>query len=594
MDPPILQAARAWLHDPAIEDGDKTKIRELLEADAAAELGDRFYRQLQFGTGGLRGVIGAGLNRMNVYTVGAAAQGLAQTLAAQALDARPATVVIAYDCRRCSELFARRTASVMAGNGIRAAVFDGVRSTPQLSFTVLHLHASAGVVITASHNPPEYNGLKVYWSDGGQVVPPHDHEIIEQVRRVASFADVKAMPYDRGVADHWIQVLGPDLDEAFLSAVQNACLTPQISRDRGGHVTVVYTNLHGTGGTMIPRALRQRGFTRVIEVPEQAAPDGAFPTVASPNPEEAEALTLAIALARREHADLVIGTDPDADRVGIAVPTPQGDYERVSGNRVAALLTYYICEQRTREGGLPKGATLVTTVVSGDMMKDIARSYGAAVVETLTGFKWIGQLATAFESPEDPRTYLFGAEESYGYMPATYVRDKDAVGSAAAIADMAAWALAEQRSVSQLLEWLFERYGYYEERSHNVAFSGKAGAEQIRRIMARLRQHPPAVIGGIEVAAIGDLNSGVIRRSDGTEIGTSHLPRSDVMLFTLQDGSKVIGRPSGTEPKIKFYLMTREPVATLERAKAAAAARLDAMLADVCCWAGESELRLGR
>jgi len=384
-------AATAWLEDPAIADEGKREVRDLIEAGSEAELADRFYRDLEFGTGGLRGIIGAGRNRMNIYTVGAAAQGLANYIATQGPAAKVAGIAIACDCRRMSDAFALRVAEVMAGNGIRAYLFDKLRATPELSFAIRHLGCTAGVVVTASHNPPEYNGFKAYWTDGGQVVPPHDEAIIAEVRGVGGFAHIKAMPESAAREAGLIRTIGRDVDEAFLDEVEASCLNPDVCREQGKRLKIVYSSLHGTGGVLIPEALRRRGFECVIEVAEQAEPDGEFPTVASPNPEEAAALTMGIETAQREGADLVIATDPDADRVGIAVRAADGEFALVTGNRIGALLADYICRQLTQQGRFPANGVVLSTIVSSDLMKDIGRSYGAEVVETLTGFKWIGQ-----------------------------------------------------------------------------------------------------------------------------------------------------------------------------------------------------------
>jgi len=590
MDPAVKAAVDGWLNEPSIDEAHKREIRELLEKGDEKELTDRFYRELEFGTGGMRGLMGAGINRMNVYTVGAAAQGLANYITSQGEAARAAGVAIAYDCRHNSDLFARTTAEVMAGNGIRAYLFEKLRPTPQLSFTLRRLGCTAGVVITASHNPPAYNGFKAYWSDGAGVVPPHDRNIIAQVRAVGSFANIRRLNLDDAIRQGLVQMLGRDADEAFLAAIDGSCLAPELVRQGAKKLKVVYTALHGTGGQIAPEALRRRGFENLIEVKEQAGPDGSFPTVESPNPEEGAALNMAIDLARREGADLVIGTDPDADRVGIAVRTPDGSFALVTGNQTAALLTWYICEQRKQNGTFPDNAVVISTIVSSDMSKDIARSYGAEVIDTLTGFKWIGEKIRQFEeqgTPDRPaKTYLFGSEESYGYMPCTYTRDKDAVTSTCYIADLAAVLATQGRTLYGLLEDLYRRYGYYHEYTKNVTLPGKEGAEKIAGMMRVLRTSPPQQIAGIAVTSIGDCSTGEIRDAAGQVIGRYDLPKADVVLFTLADQTKVIARPSGTEPKIKFYILVREPAEDLAKARTAAAAKVDRVLADIGRWTG--------
>jgi phosphoglucomutase len=505
-------------------------------------------------------------------------------------------VAIAYDCRRFSDAFARRAACVMAGNGIAAYLFESLRPTPVLSFAVRHLGCTSGIVVTASHNPPQYNGFKAYWTDGGQVVPPHDEAIIAEVRRVGGFGNVRSMEFDEARSRGLVKIIGRDVDEPFLENVEAAALDRAVCRQQGGKLKIVYTPLHGTGGALIPEALRRLGFQHVLVVPEQAKPDGDFPTVRSPNPEEGTALKMAIELAQRERADLVIGTDPDADRVGLAVRQPDGDYDLVTGNRIGALLTYYICEQLTRQGRFPRNAVMLTTIVSSDLMKTIARSYGAEVVEVLTGFKWIAEKVHTYDVAQPPsagntaegrcatasgrpsKQYLFGCEESYGYMPAPFTRDKDAVTSTAFIAEAAAWAASQGKTLGGLLDDLFRRFGYHEEGAKNVTMPGKEGADAIKRLMDRLRTDPPKAFAGSAVATIGDVTTGEIKDArTGCVIGRYDLPPSDVLLFTLEDSTKVIARPSGTEPKIKFYILVREPGDDLAGARREAAAKIEAI-----------------
>lgn len=582
MEHSIEVAAQKWLSDPAIEDADKSEIRGLIESGNERGLTDRFYQELEFGTGGLRGILGAGVNRMNVYTVGAAAQGLANYIKLQ--NRKQPKIAIAYDCRRMSDVFARRVAEIMAGNGIGAHLYTAPRPTPALSFAIRRLGCISGVVITASHNPPEYNGLKAYWEDGAQVVPPHDRAIIDEVRGVGGYERIQSIPYEEATKAGLIRLIGPEMDAAFLDEVQSSCLAPDICAAQGQGLKIVYTALHGTGGTLVPAALRRRGFQQVIEVPEQAELDGAFPTVKSPNPEEAAALTMAIELAKVRGAELVIGTDPDADRVGIAVRRPDGEFALLNGNQTAALLTHYLCEQRRRLGTFPADGLVITTIVTSDLMKTVARSYGAAVEETLTGFKWIAERIRLYETGtlKPAREYIFGAEESYGYMPATFVRDKDAVTSSAFIAEMAAVARAEGRSLFEQLEELYRRFGYHEEGTRSITMPGQDGATRITALMDSLRTNPPERFGGQVVASIGDVTTGETRARDGGKvIGRFELPKSDVLIFTLADGTKVIARPSGTEPKIKFYILARETNPDLEKARASASAKIEAISAEI-------------
>ncbi|MBI5765447.1 MAG: phospho-sugar mutase [Planctomycetes bacterium] len=577
-------AVNAWLADPAIADADKTEIHALVAAENHAELADRFARDLEFGTGGLRGILGAGRNRMNRYTVGAAAQGLADYIRASGTS-NP-SIAIACDCRRQSDTFSKHVACIMAANGITAHLFSAPRPTPHLSFAVRTLGCTAGVVVTASHNPPEYNGFKAYWSDGAQVVPPQDAGIITAVRAVGSFANIRTVSFDDAVRDGRIRILGGEMDEKFLSTVQSSCLAPDECRSQGRAIKIVYTSLHGTGGTLIPQALRQRGFEHVFEVREQAELDGEFPTVASPNPEEGPALKMAIDLAKRENADLVIGTDPDADRVGIAVRKPDGDFALLSGNQTGALLTNYLCERLTRLGRWPSRPVVLSTIVSGALMKTIARHYGAEVEETLTGFKWIAERIRLWElekvADSHRRRYIFGAEESYGYMPTTYVRDKDAVTSAAMIAEMAAVARSEGRTLYTLLDDLYRQFGYHQEGAKSITMPGVDGSQRIAALMQSLRTNPPRAIGGIDVVTIGDLQTGDVRNAESSAvIQRFDLPQSEVLIYTLTDGTKVIARPSGTEPKIKFYILTQAPGDDLTTARSLASQKIEAISADL-------------
>ncbi len=596
----VKAAVEAWLADPAIAEADKREIVALVaraqgleqgraqpgaaglhvrnsqSAEAAeAELADRFYRTLEFGTGGMRGVIGAGINRINLYTVGAAAQGLADYVAEQGEGAKRAGVAIAHDSRRMSDAFARRVATVLAASGVRAFLYERLRPTPALSFAIRQLGCTAGVMITASHNPPEYNGLKMYWRDGAQVVPPQDEGILACVNAVGGFGNVRSMSEEDARRGGLLRTIGQEVDEAYLEAIQQSCLCPAACREHGGRMKLVFTSLHGTGGELVPAALARRGFTRVLQVAEQAEPSGDFPTVATPNPEEPAAMEMAISLAKREGAELVIGTDPDADRMGLAVREKNGGYRVLTGNQIAGLLTYYICEQLKRAGRFPGNGVVLTTIVTSEFMKEIARSYGAEVVETLTGFKWIGEKLRHYDEARaagrPSKAFVFGAEESYGFLPAAFVRDKDAVASAAFVAELAAFAAAEGRTVAEVLDGLYGRYGYYQEGAKSFTMKGKSGAERIAALMEGLRRKPPKAFGGIEVSAVGDFLSGENRDAKtGAVLGRYELPESNVMQFALVDGTKVIARPSGTEPKIKFYILAREPgsdlVAARERA----------------------------
>jgi len=591
MNDTIQTAIDAWLNDPSIADADKREIRDLVERREDKELADRFYRDLEFGTGGMRGLMGAGLNRMNIYTVGAAAQGLANTIARQGDAAKKAGVAIAYDCRHNSDVFAKRVAHVLASNGITAYPFSAPRPTPELSFAVRRLGCAAGVVITASHNPPEYNGFKCYWSDGCQVTPPYDNAIIDEVRSVGAFSNIKTIEFAQAARGGMIRLIERDMDEVFLAAIDASSLNIDACRAQGAKLKIVFTALHGTGGALAPEALRRRGFKQVLEVPEQAKCDGAFPTVKSPNPEEGEALHLAIELAKRENADLVIGTDPDADRAGIAVRAPDGSFTLLTGNQTAALLTHYLCDERTRLGTMPKDGVVLTTIVSSDLMKSIGRHYGAEVIETLTGFKWIGEKIREFDEAKAGggagRTYIFGAEESYGYMPCDFTRDKDAITATAFIAEAAAVAASRGKTLLGVLDDLYKTHGYFQEGAKSITMPGKDGAEQIVALMQRLRANPPRSLGSRPVVSVTDMQTGRCRdMKTGVESKAYDLPASDVLIYQLDDGTKMIVRPSGTEPKIKFYILAKEPGADLTAARSAASTKISAISQDIDRLAG--------
>ncbi len=579
MEANVRTAVKSWLNDPAIAEADKAEIRDLQSKGDDKELTERFYKELDFGTGGLRGILGNGINRINVYTVGAAAQGLANYILSCGDEAAKAGVAIACDSRRKSDEFAARVACVMAGNGIPAYLCESLRPTPWLSFAVRHHGCTAGVVITASHNPPEYNGFKAYWADGGQVVPPQDTAIIEKVRGVGAFSNVRSINLEEGKAKGLIRIIGSETDEAYLERLQQTCLAADVCRKVGSDFKIVFTPIHGSGGTLIPEALRRRGFTQVVEVPEQAEPNGDFPTVKSPNPEEAAALEMAISLAKKQGAALVLASDPDADRIGIAVRRSDGEFELLNGNRIAAILCHFICEQLTHAGRYPKNPVMLTTVVSGDLMKRIAKQYGAEVVETLTGFKWIAKALHDYDkagTPDKPsKTFIFGAEESYGFLPAAFVRDKDAVASAAFIADAAAVAASKGKTLLDVLHGLFREYGYYQEGAKSFVWPGKEGAERIAALMDHLRARPPREFAGHAVETVADLETGELKQADsGKVISRYDLPGSNVLIFALDEGSKVIARPSGTEPKIKFYILTKETNADITAAQQAATAKI--------------------
>lgn len=559
---------REWLADPLIDEETKRELSAL--ESRPQEIEDRFYRDLEFGTGGLRGVIGAGTNRMNVYTVGRATQGLARFVLDQAAKlGRPPAVAIAYDSRRMSPQFAEEAALVLAGNGIKAYLFDALRPTPELSFAVRRLGATGGIVITASHNPPEYNGYKVYGHDGCQLVPHLAEIVIGHIRRVGSLAEVHRISRGEAERQGLLVRLGGEMDDAYIEAVTAAVPGGERVRLAAGGLKVVYTPLHGAGNVPVRRALLTAGFTDVTVVAEQEKPDGEFPTVASPNPEEREAFKLALETAERIGADLIIGTDPDCDRMGAVVRGKDGAYTALSGNQAGAVMIHYLLERLREEGKLPQQGAVIKTIVTSELGAEIARRHGMRVYNTLTGFKYIGELMTRFEDAGGVPQFLFGYEESYGYLAGTYARDKDAVLASLLICEAAAFYKDQGLTLHEVLEALYRDYGYYEERLESRTMKGKDGMERIRSIMEEWRRNAPDEVAGVQVRERLDYS-----------LGVDDLPRENVLKFFLADGSWFCLRPSGTEPKIKVYFAVRgqsraEAEARMARLVPAVMARVD-------------------
>ncbi len=539
---------RRWTESGVFDENTKRELKAITDEK---ELEDRFYTELTFGTGGLRGIVGAGPNRMNFYTVGRATQGLADYINGAAKEG---SAVIAYDSRNMSAEFALDTACILAANGIRAYLFESLRPTPELSFAVRFYGAAAGVVITASHNPPAYNGYKVYWSDGGQIVPPHDKNIIACVRKT-DYADIRRISAEEAEKRGLLVYIGKEADEAYLAAVKSLSLSPEAVKAQGKTLKIVYTPLHGTGNLPVRRILKEIGFENVFVVPEQELPDPAFTTLAYPNPEDPEAFTLALALAEEKDADLVLATDPDADRLGVYAKGKDGTYVRFSGNMSGLLIAEYVLSRRREKGLLPKkgDGALVTTIVSSGMAHPIAAEYGLKVIETLTGFKYIGEQIHMFELAREKNggktdgnagayTYEFGFEESYGCLAGTYARDKDAVAAVMLLSEAAAYYAGKGMTLPDVMEQMYRKYGYYAEDLFTVTATGAEGAERIRNAMQAMRDNPPATLGGNRVVAVTDY------LAEGTG-----LPKSNVLRFTLENGWCCV-RPSGTEPKIKFYI----------------------------------------
>lgn len=535
-----------WLNDALIDEHTKEELRAI--SGDEKEIADRFYRDLQFGTGGLRGVIGAGTNRMNAYTVGKATQGLAEWLLARhATDAAaPPSVVIAHDSRHFSPEFALEAALVLAGNGVKAYLFDSLRSTPQLSYSVRLLNASAGIVITASHNPPEYNGYKAYGADGGQLIPEEAEQVIEAIAHVTGFHAVKRVSKEQAIAAGLLEYLDEKADESYIETVAALSLCGDLLQgELGDAFNIVFTPLHGAGHMAVRETLKKIGFRQVHIVSEQRDPDGSFPTVKSPNPEEKDAFALALKLAEEVQADIIVGTDPDADRMGAIVKNKSGSYEVLSGNQSGALMIYYILEQLQRQNRLPDNGVVIKTVVTSELGAVVAQSFGASVENTLTGFKYIGEKMTRYEQTKE-RSFLFGYEESYGYLTGDYARDKDAIVATMLICEAAAYYSKQGKTLVDVLEELYERFGYYKESQQSRTLKGMDGVAQIAAIMEDWRTAPPAAAAGSSVVQALDYSQGI----DG-------LRKENVLKFILADGSWFCLRPSGTEPKIKVYFAVK-------------------------------------
>lgn len=537
----ILERARFWMGE-SFDKKTQAEVKNLIDNDPNG-LEDAFYKELEFGTGGLRGIMGAGTNRINVYTISMATQGLANYIN-QTVTEGEKSIAIAHDCRINSPLFAETAAKVMAANSIKAYLFEELRPTPELSFAVRELGCTAGIVITASHNPKEYNGYKVYWNDGAQIIDPQDKAIIEEVRKIKSPADIKR-DGDKGL----IASIGEEMDDLYQEVLMKEIINPEVIKEQS-EMDIVYTSIHGTGITQIPNMLAELGFSNVNIVSEQAEPDGNFPTVESPNPEEQAALALAIDLGEKLEAEIILGTDPDADRVGIAVKDLDGKFVLLNGNETGAMLTYYLLSQRKEKGTLPENGFVCSTIVTTELNDRIADKFNVPCYTTLTGFKHI---AAVIRKKEGQEKFIGGGEESYGYMIGDNVRDKDAVITSVVLCEIAAWAKAKGSSFYQELINMYIDLGLFREALVALVKKGRDGAELIGNIMEGYRNNTPTSIAGSEVVEMRDFLSGDIKNfKDGTT-GKTTVPKSNVIQFYLADGSKITARPSGTEPKIKYY-----------------------------------------
>ena len=537
-----------WLNDDCFDDETKKELDSI--RDNEEEIKDRFYKELEFGTAGLRGVIGAGTNRMNKYTVGRATQGLANFINKMKIE-NP-SVVISYDSRHMSKEFSEIAALVLNANGIKVNLFDNLRPVPELSFSVRYLHATAGIMITASHNPPEYNGYKVYWSDGAQIVPPIDKGIIDEVLSIKDFSLIKTLNKNEAIEAGLLNYVGEEIDDAFINALKSSCLNPEIIKKEAKNVKIVYTPLHGAGNLPVQRILKELGFENVYVIPEQEKPDGDFPTVSYPNPEDPKAFELALKLAKEVDADVVLATDPDADRLGVFSKMSNGEYVSYTGNMSALLICEYELSQQKEKGILPNNGAIITTVVSSELTKAIAENYGAKVFETLTGFKWIGEKIRKFEE-ENSYKYLFGFEESYGCLIAPHARDKDGISAVMALCEATAFYKNKGWSLWEQMIKIYEKYGYYREGQVSIVLKGADGAEEIKNKMTKMRSNPPTELAGLNVLEVRDYQEHVIKKADG-EVSETDLPTSNVLYYELSNNSWCCVRPSGTEPKIKFYM----------------------------------------
>ena len=546
-----IKAYQIWMESTVVDEDTKQELAQI-KSDKK-EIEERFYTDLAFGTGGLRGIIGAGTNRINIYTIRKATQGMAQYIASQGASASRRGVVIAYDSRYKSDVFAMEAAKVLAANGIKTYVFDELRPVPALSFAVRELGCIAGIMITASHNPAKYNGYKAYWEDGGQLPPESADAVLAAINKIDIFKDVKVIAEDKAKAQGLIEIIGQEMDEKFLANVKAQSIHPEIAAKAADDFKVIYTPFHGAGNKPVRKILEMIGLENVLVVKEQEKPDPAFSTVKSPNPEDKEGFELAIALAKKENVDLIIGTDPDCDRVGIVVRNKQGDYITMTGNQVGVLLTDYILSQKKQKGELPDNGVIIKTIVTSEMARAVTAHYNVEIMDVLTGFKFIGEKIKEFEQNGNQKQFIFGFEESYGYLAGTYARDKDAVVAAMLIAEMAAWYKIKGMSLYEAMQALYEKYGVYLEDLISITMEGKAGQEKIAAIMQMLRENTPKSIGDVKITAFRDYKVGKRYDMINDSEETMELPSSNVLYFELEDKSWFVVRPSGTEPKVKLY-----------------------------------------
>lgn len=567
--------AQIWL-DGNYDADTKAEIKKLMDADDKTDLIEAFYKDLEFGTGGLRGIMGVGTNRMNIYTVGAATQGLSNYLKAQFPDVPQISVVIGHDCRNNSRKFSEISANIFSANGIKVYLFEDLRPTPEASFAIRHLGCQSGIILTASHNPKEYNGYKAYWNDGAQMIAPHDENVIKEVEKIKNVDDIK---FKGNPA--LIEIIGEEIDKIYIDKIKTLVLSPE-AIERNKNLKIVYTPIHGTGIKLIPRALRELGFTNIIDIPEQNVISGDFPTVVSPNPEEPAALEMAVNKAKETDADIVMASDPDADRIGIAIKNDKGEWILVNGNQTFLIFIYYLITKWRELGKLTGNEYVVKTIVTTEVMADVAKKNNVEYFDCFTGFKWI---ADVMRKNEGKKIYIGGGEESYGFLAEDFVRDKDSVSACTLIAEITAWAKDNGKTLFEMLQDIYLEYGYGKEKGISVVRKGKSGAEEIVQMMTNFRTNPPKQIAGSKVKTIKDYKTLKMTDIETGVVTDLEMPAtSNVLQFFTEDGTKISVRPSGTEPKIKFYIEVRGKMETREdynTAEATADAKINAVRTDM-------------
>lgn len=575
-----LDKAMAWAQNPYFSQESRDEIQKLIDQDDKKEIEERFYKDLEFGTGGMRSILGSGSNRINIYTIRKATQALADEVLdfSKSQNIDQPKVAISYDSRMFSFEFAKEAAAVMAANGVHAYIYKRLNPVALLSYSVRHHNAQAGIMVTASHNPPEYNGYKVYWNDGAQVTPPNDKNIINRYNAITNFEDVNFMDFDKGVEERKIHWVGEDVENAYFNDILSSAITPEMCRENGKDLKIVYTPIHGTGLIPCQRALNDLGFSNIEIVEEQAQPDGTFPTVSSPNPENTSALKMAVDLMEKTNADIVMGSDPDTDRLGVALKH-NGEIVYPNGNQIGILMLHYIFQSLKEQGKLPENSYFVKTVVTTPLQEVIADHYGVESFNTLTGFKWICGLMNKMEVENPEKNFLFATEESFGYLPYDYVRDKDGIASVTLMSEVALYYKKKGMNLIEALDKIYEEFGFSQETLLNLVYKGKEGAEKITRIMSHFRDLHPTHLCGMEIKVIEDYQASTI---EDLELGTNEkleFPISNVIGYHFKNGNRLYLRPSGTEPKIKFYIMIQETEGDLAQKKAKAQQVTDEILA---------------